>query len=165
MFIMYANMYNKINEAIIRINEAESKIDESLRCKFDLLDKITILVNKDKDINLTYQKKLNDIKKQELSNFEVDRYLVSIYNEFLKEYLSNMKLKNNVEVYKINKNIEEIDKSLSVLRKYYNKHITNYNSLINKFPTLIIAKIKNYQEKMFYDLKDMHDNNYEDFKI
>ena len=37
--------------------------------------------------------------------------------------------------------------------------------MIKKFPSLIIAKIKKYKEKLFYDLKDMDDNDMEDFKV
>ena len=40
-----------------------------------------------------------------------------------------------------------------------------YNKLVKKIPTNIVAKIKKYQERPFYDLKNMHDDDYEDFKL
>ena len=38
--IMYIHLYNKMQESIIRIDEAEARIDNNLRDKFDLLNRI-----------------------------------------------------------------------------------------------------------------------------
>ena len=37
--------------------------------------------------------------------------------------------------------------------------------MIKKIPTNIIARIKKYNERLLYDLKDMSDDDYEDFKL
>ena len=37
--------------------------------------------------------------------------------------------------------------------------------MIKKFPTNIVSKIKKYKERPFYDLKDMTDEDYDDFKL
>ena len=55
--------------------------------------------------------------------------------------------------------------SLVTLRVYYNANISNYNHMVKKIPSMIIAKIKKYKERLFYDLKDMNDEDYEDFKL
>ena len=60
---------------------------------------------------------------------------------------------------------EIINNELLTLRDYYNANITNYNKMIKKVPTNIIAKIKKYKERPFYDLKDMTDEDYQDFKL
>ena len=52
-----------------------------------------------------------------------------------------------------------------VNREYYNRNIAEYNKLIAMFPTNIIAKIGKYQEKLFFDKKDMSDDDYNDFKL
>ena len=47
MLIYYVYIYNKINESIIRIEEAESRIDNNLRDKYDLLNRsISLIRNK-----------------------------------------------------------------------------------------------------------------------
>ena len=33
------------------------------------------------------------------------------------------------------------------------------------FPTNIVAKINKYKTKLFFDMKDMSDNDYNDFKL
>ena len=37
--IIYIHFYNKINDTIIRVNEAENRIDNNLRDKYDILNK------------------------------------------------------------------------------------------------------------------------------
>ena len=47
LLILYIHLYNKINESIIRIEEAESRIDNNLRDKYDLLNRsISLIRNK-----------------------------------------------------------------------------------------------------------------------
>ena len=44
-------------------------------------------------------------------------------------------------------------------------NITIYNSLLKKFPSNIIATFGKYKEKLFFDRKDMNDDDYDDFKL
>ena len=63
---------------------------------------------------------------------------------------------------KENKNIDiKIDNAI----EYYNDNITIYNSLLKKFPSNIIATFGKYKEKLFFDRKDMNDDDYDDFKL
>ena len=61
--------------------------------------------------------------------------------------------------------MEDVNENLIVNKEYYNKNIAEYNKLIKLFPTNIIAKIGKYQEKLFFDRKDMSDEDYNDFKL
>ena len=163
--ITYIHLYNKFNESIIRINEAESRIDSNLRDKYDLLNKGISIIKNNSKID---EKAFNDImmlKTQKISNFSLDRTLTKTYNEFLNFYENNKSLNDNNDLYKIKKQIELIDEELVTLRNYYNGNILNYNRMIKKIPTNIIAKIKKYNERLLYDLKDMSDDDYEDFKL
>ena len=65
----------------------------------------------------------------------------------------------------INVSLEDINEKLAVLIDYYNNNITSYNKLITMFPTNIVAKINKYKTKLFFDMKDMSDNDYNDFKL
>ncbi len=163
--LVYVYFHNKFNESIIRIDEAEMKIDANLREKYDLLDRAISLA---KNITEIDNKDLNEVMKlkaRKISNFDMDRKLVKIYNEFLNIYDKNIKLREDDDIFKINKQIELIDEELLTLRNYYNGNIVIYNKMIKKIPTNIIAKIKKYKERLFYDLKDMRDEDYEDFKL
>ena len=163
--LSYIYFYNKINDTIIRVNEAENRIDNNLRDKYDLLNKSFTLFKNKIDIDDKITKELAKLKAKKISNFELDRLLINIHNNYLSIYENNKELRESDEIYKANKQLELIDEELITLRNYYNANIANYNKMIKKFPTLIIAKIKKYQTKNFYDMKDMNDNDYEDFKL
>jgi len=165
MGILYIYYYNKFNETIIRVNEAECRIDDNLRDKYDILSKCVTLVKDNAKVDDDAFKSLAMLKTKKLSNFEFDRELVKSHNELITIFDANKKLKDNDELCRSMKQLELIDEELVTLRTYYNANITNYNKMVKKIPTIIVAKIKKYKERMFYDLKDMTDDNYEDFKL
>ena len=163
--IFYINVYNKINETLIRIDEAESRIDDNLRDKFDLFSRIVPIIRSNVSLDEDAFKDLLKLKTMKLSNFDLDRALVSVNNEFVQVFDANSQLKENEEVCKAYRQLDIINDELNTLRNYYNGNITVYNSMIKKFPTNIIAKIKKYKQKTFYDLKDMTDDIKNDFKL
>ena len=158
-------LYNKINETIIRVDEAENRIDNNLRDKYDLLNRcVTLFKNKIK-LDQNAFKDIIKLRARKISNFDLDRTLVNSYNEFLSIYENNKELRESDEIYKASKQLEIIDEELNTLRNYYNANILNYNKMIKIFPTNIIAQIKKYKERPFYDLKNTKDDDYEDFKL
>ena len=69
------------------------------------------------------------------------------------------------EIKKIRSQINDIDLKLDNQIDYYNENITIYNTLLKKFPSNIIANLSKYKEKLFFDRKDMNDEDYNDFKL
>ena len=77
----------------------------------------------------------------------------------------NKVIKSNDEITKISEKINDIDELLLVNKEYYNRNIAEYNKLIKMFPTSIVANVCKYEEKLFFDKKDMSDTDYNDFKL
>ena len=149
--------YNRIQDCIIRINEAEVNIDTVLRKRFDLLNKsITIIKNttKTEDEILDIIVKLRTRK---LTNFELDRSLYDAINEFTSYKEKYKELKNCEEYLKIEINLFESESEIVALRKYYNDIITDYNKIIKSFPSNLIALVKNYQAKSYFDGNNLED--------
>jgi len=165
LLIYYIILYNKINESIIRIDEAESRIDNNLRDKYDLLNRSISLFRNKIELDTNAFKEIIKLRARKISNFDLDRVLAKSYNEFLSIYEANPKVRESDEIFKVSRQLEIINDELLTLRNYYNANITNYNKMIKKFPTNIVAKIKKYKERSFYDLKDMTDEDHEDFKL
>lgn len=164
--ILYIYYYNQINDRIIRINEAENRIDDNLRDKYDYLNKAVSIIKNKIEINGKNFNSLAMLKTQKISSFDLDRTLVKSHNELLEVYEKNKKILNDSdELYKSMKELDLINDELIVLRGYYNANITSYNEMIKTFPAIIVAKIKKYQEKLFFDSKNMTDNDIEDFKL
>lgn len=161
----YVICYNKIQDSIIRINEAEASIDNLLRNKFDMLNRSISIIRANTEIEGDFFKELLKLRVKKISNFEMDRVLIETNNEFLTIKDNNKELNKSEEIKKITKEILNIDEKLEILKEYYDNNITKYNKMIKVFPTNVIALLNKYEEKLFFDKKDMSDDDYEDFKL
>ena len=59
----------------------------------------------------------------------------------------------------------ESETDIVAFRKYYNDIITDYNRLVKKFPSNIIALFFKFKAKAYFDGKDMEDEDTKDFKL
>lgn len=165
----YINYYNKLQDYIIRINEVEAMLDNNLREKFDHINRCVSLIKSNDKIDEEIDKKMFEeivkLRTRKISNFDLDRKLVEANNNFITLKEKYKELKENKEIVNISKKLDEIDESITVNREYYNKNIAEYNKLVVVFPTNIVARICKYKEKLYYDKKDMSDDDFNDFKL
>lgn len=163
--IIYASIYNKFQDYIIRINEVESMIDNSLRSKYDLINRAIPIIKGNIDKERKIFEEIVKLRSRKIGNFELYRILMraSIELGSLKEEFP--KIDESDEIKKIIKQIDDIDIKLENAIDYYNDNITIYNTLIKKFPSNIVATFSKYKEKLFFDRKDMSDEDYDDFKL
>ena len=157
ILLTFTIYYNRIQDCIIRINEAEVNIDSVLRKRFALLNKsITIIkiTTKTEDEILDIIVKLRTKK---ITNFELDRTLYDAINEFNSYKEKYKELKSCEDYLKIEINLFESESEIVALRKYYNDIITDYNKLIKSFPSNLIALIRNYQVKSYFDGNNLED--------
>lgn len=166
---IYMYLFNRIQDYIVKINEVESIIDTNLRNKYDNINRCVSIIKSDDTINKKLDKNMFEeivkLRNRKISNFDLDRKLIEANNQFiaLKEKYSSLNKQDEIKT--ISKNIEDCDEKLIVNRDYYNRNIAEYNKLVKLFPTNIVAKICKYKEKLFFDRKDMSDNDYNDFKL
>ena len=151
ILILLVATYNHFQDYIIRINEAEVNIDATLRKRFDLLNKSIGIIKetiKTEDEILDIIVKLRSKK---ITNFELDRSLYDAINEFhvLKEKYPELQVCK--EFIKIEINLIESESEIVGLRKYYNDIITSYNKLVKSYPSNIVAMIKHYKPKEYFD--------------
>ncbi len=161
--IFYINIYNNLVTYKIKIEKAESIIDEALRQKYDIISKLNISIKKvitKKD----YLKEYIDLKNKKLSNYELDRKLTEAYNLIL-EVKSDYEKLNTKEFNNNLKEIEKLNETLTSCKTYYNNNTSELNKLIRKVPSNIVAKIHRYKIKPFFDGKNMQDAVIDDFKL
>ncbi len=168
ILIVFAQIYNKFQSFLVRINEAEASIDSVLRKRFDLLNRsISIIsghIEKEED-KKNILSMIVKLRSRKISNFELDRVLYDAIGEFnqYKDYYDE--LHHNESFVKIDASLEETEIEVHALRKYYNDVITGYNKLVRKLPSNIIAKMFKYKLKPYYDGKNMEDDDIHDFKL
>lgn len=162
--ILYVYQYNKLQHSKTKIEHAECLIDEELRSRFDILIKIDSLINTELETKSLF-KDLDKLKKDTISNFDLDRKLVSYYNILEQIRIDHDKLNQNKAFKSL---INEANKSyekLQAAKSYYNKYTSELNELIRAFPSNIIAKLHNFSIKSFFDGKNMQDDIVDDFKL
>lgn len=165
LLIWYINIYNNYQNYIIRINEAESFIDTTLRKRFDLLNKSIEIIKAVTKTKKDVLSQITDLKSVKLSNFDLDRKLYEAINEFNSFKENYEDLKNNENFLKVDLGLIESEAEIVAARKYYNDIITDYNKLARTFPSNIIAKVCGYKVKTYFDGKDMEDDDIQDFKL
>ena len=151
ILILLVATYNHFQDYIIRINEADVNIDAVLRKRFDLLNKAVGIIKANINSDEEVLEGIIKLRSKKLTNFELDRNLYDAINEFhaLKEKYPN--LQTNEEFMKIDINLIESESEIVGLRKYYNDIITDYNKLVKSCPSNIIAIIKKYKTKNYFD--------------
>ncbi len=164
LLIWYVNVFNRYQNYIIRINEAENNIDSTLRKRYDLLNKSIGIIETHVDTEEVF-KDFQDLRSQKLSNFDLDRKLYESINEFNKYKEQNPNLKSSEEFMRIEISLHESEAEIAALRKYYNDIITDYNKLMRTFPSSFVGKTCKYKVKKYFDGKDMEDDDIKDFKL
>lgn len=162
---IYTFIFNKFQDAIIRINEVEATIDTDLRQKYDLINRSISLVKANVDIDNEVFDEIIKLRSRKISNFDLDRKLVGATNELYAIKESNKKEIKSEEINKIIKQLKDIDNRLDIYRNYYNSNIAKFNKMVKSFPTNIVALLCKYDTKLFFDMKNMEDDDVEDFKL
>jgi len=166
---IYTKLYNHFQDYIIRINEVESSIDTLLRNKYDAINKCVSIIKGNDNISDKIDKNMFEeivkLRARKISNFDLDRKLVEANNNFITIKEKYKEINDSEDIIKYSNEIEDIDDRLKVNIDYYNKNIAEYNKLIKLFPTNIVARLCKYEENLFYDRKDMSDEDYNDFKL
>ena len=165
LIISYIYNFNNLQEKNIKINESESIIDNELRNKYDLIMKSSTTINKLLKKEVTYFKDLEKLKKDNISNFDLDRKITegeNLIDQVKNDYKS---LNDNEEYISIINDLKDSDEILEAAKSFYNKYTTEINLLIKKFPTNVIAKFHKIKLRNYFDGKNMFDDEIKDFKL
>lgn len=163
--ILIAGSYNNFQNYIIRINEAEANIDSTLRTRFDLLNKSIDIIKANTKIEGDIFTSIIKLRSRKLSNFELDRQLYEGIKEFNKYKEEYPELKKSEVFTRIDISLSESEAEIVAFRKYYNDIITDYNKMVKSFPTNIVALFFKFKPKLYFDGKDMEDDDTKDFKL
>ena len=163
--LVYVVCFNKLKENDVRIKEAESIIDESLRNKYDLMMRLDLLLQKYFDKDKPYFKELKELKGEEFTSFTLDRKIEEAALTALKVINDEDNILKEADYINISNDIKKADEKLSAAKSFYNKYTTKFNALVNHFPSSVVAKVIHLEEKRYYDGKNLNDDIYEDFKL
>ncbi len=154
LLMLYISTYNHYQNYIIRINEAEANIDTILRKRFDLLNKSVSIIKANCNYDGEVLGKIVKLRSRKLSNFDLDKQIreeIKQFNYFKENY---EELQKSDSFMKIANELDDSEIEINAIAKYYNDTITDYNKLVNSFPTNIIGRICKYKEKTYFESKN-----------
>jgi len=163
--IFYILTYNKIQKLKIRIDEAEVIIDEEIRKRFDLMNRLTSIMKESYKIENKYFKDFESLKSKKISNFDLDRKITEGINLFKQLIFDYSDMKKDRQIKEIEYELKEREEKLEAAKAFYNTYTTKLNEVIRSFPSNIVAKFHKITIKAYFDGKDLNDDDINDFKL
>ena len=163
--MIYVIYYNNLQAYKIKINEAESIIDEHLRKKYDTLDMLIDIITDETDATDKVFNEFKNLKNVNISSFDFERKLAEINALIDKIKLDYDELDRNESFTNYYEDLYRINEKLEATKSFYNKYTSLLNKTIKKFPSNIIAFIHHIKVQAFFDGKDMFDDDIKDFKL
>lgn len=151
--ISIISISNKLNKAIVKIDEASSGIDVALTKRYDVLTKMIDVVKsyakheKDTLFEVIKLRKNMSIEEKNAENKKMDENFSKI--NIVAENYPELKSSENYKT--LQQSIVEVEEHLQAARRLYNSNVSIYNQMIVSFPISIIAKSKGMVKKDFFE--------------
>lgn len=160
----YISVSNKLNRAVVKIDESLSGIDVALTKRYDVLTKMIDVVKayakheKETLFEVINLRKGMSIQERNDANHVMDENFRKI-NVVAENY---PELKSSENYKTLQQSIADVEEHLQASRRLYNSNVSIYNQLLVSFPTSSIAKSKGMIKKEFFEADEIKK---EDVKI
>lgn len=164
IMISIITIVNKLNRAIVKIDEASSGIDVALTKRYDVLTKMIEVVKaytkheKETLFEVINLRKNMTINEKNIENKKMDENFNKI-NVVAENY---PELKSSENYKTLQQSIVEVEEHLQAARRLYNSNVSIYNQMLVTFPLNIIANSQKMTKKDFFEADE---NKKEDVKI
>lgn len=154
-------IYNKLVNAKNVVNEGFSGIDIQLKKRFELIPNLIEAV---KGYNAHEAEVLSRIVESRSGGGNLNE--VASQDASITQSLKNFRiqveaypeLKANTQFLKLMDNLSEVENELAMARRYYNGATRDYNTKIEVFPAVLIAKPFGFNKIAFYELADQKES-------
>lgn len=148
ILIIYVQNYNKFQDTIIKISEAEENINILLVKKIELIVKINDYIERVDSEKILFEE--GELSTENMNNFELNKFLVKYdkkireLTKYSKEIVFDESSQTIIDEY------NDVNISCKAAEVYYNDNVVLYNKLIKCFPSNIVGKILRLNIKEFY---------------
>ena len=162
--IWYISTSNKLNRAVVKIDESLSGIDVALTKRYDVLTKMIDVVKsyakheKETLFEVINLRKDMSIQERNDANHAMDENFKKI--NIVAENYPELKSSENYKT--LQQSIADVEEHLQAARRLYNSNVSLFNQLLVSFPTSSIAKSKGMTKKDFFEADEVKK---EDVKI
>ncbi len=162
--LWYISTSNKLNRAVVKIDESLSGIDVALTKRYDVLTKMMDVVKayakheKETLFEVINLRKDMSIQEKNEANKAMDENMKKI--NIVAENYPELKSSENYKT--LQQSIADVEEHLQAARRLYNSNVSLFNQLLVTFPTSSIAKNKGMTKKDFFEADE---SKREDVKI
>lgn len=159
LIIYFIIVYNKIIYFRNLYKQAKSDIDVFLKKRRDLLNKLIDVVKGYAEFEKTTLEKVVEARnlamRQNLKNAaQFERKIQESIKSLFALVENYPVLKANENYLELQREISEIEEDLQKARRFYNGVVQAYNTYIEKFPNLIIARFFRFKPLDYFDFEE-----------
>jgi len=153
-------IYNRFIRLQTLAVEAWSGIDVQLQKRHDLIPNIVKTVQAYQVHEKTLLEEITKLRADGIKTNEVDQLenieikLSQSLGKLFVVVENYPELKASENFLELQKELSKVENDLQKARRYYNGSVRNYNILVEQFPSNVIAKAFNHQQKKFFDIQN-----------
>ncbi|MBN1996437.1 LemA family protein [candidate division KSB1 bacterium] len=158
--VIFVIIYNKLVKQRNMVKEAWSGIDVQLKRRYDLIPNLLNTVKgymkHEKQVleNITRARaqaiEAKDVKEQGLAENALSGFMKNLF-AVVENYPD---LKANTNFIHLQETLTEIEGEIQLARRYYNGTVRNYNTSIQTFPAVMVAKLFAFTEEEYFEIED-----------
>lgn len=166
--VIFALIYNKIVKNLNLVHEGWSGIDVQLKRRHNLIPNIVATVKGYKDFEQETLLKVTEARslcKASAQKGEVDQENRQVAEQRLTDSIGKLfalaenypDLKANQSFLDLQNNLSNTENQIEMARRYFNATVRDYNTSIQVFPNLFIAKIFGFSSKEYFEIEQAHE--------
>ena len=149
LLFVFVVIHNRFQLTIIKIDKAEEDISLYLQKKEELLNRAKPIITKElKNEDILPELDLIPV---DANNFVTHSLLKKASNKLYKTLDEHEKLYKSKNLTKILEEFNENEEDIVGAIKFYNDTVVEFNQLVASFPSKIVAFLKRYHKKEFYN--------------
>lgn len=153
-------LYNQLVKKKNHVEDGWSGIDVQLKRRYDLIPNLVKVVKQyaqheektlEKVINLRNQAQKADNPHQQIQQ---EQKLSRALSGLMVQVEAYPDLKANTNFLDLQQQLQQIETDIQYARRYYNGAVREYNTLVQSFPSNIIAQKYDFKEAEYFEIED-----------
>lgn len=160
LVVWAVGLYNQLVKKKNHVEDGWSGIDVQLKRRYDLIPNLVKVVKQyakheeqtlEKVIKLRNQAQQADNPHQQIKQ---EQALSKALSGLMVQVEAYPDLKANTNFLDLQKQLQQIETDIQYARRYYNGAVREYNTLVQSFPSNIIAQKYNFLEAEYFEIEN-----------
>ena len=157
--------YNKLVESRNKIRNQWSQVDVLLKMRFDLIPNIVetvkgYAIHEEQTLLAVIDARNSAINsKTPEDEIKADQELTNKLTKLMALCESYPELKADSNFSKLQESLNDVENKIAYARQFYNDSVLKYKNIIEKFPTLLIARMLGFKQEQFFEITETEKEN------